>query len=147
MKKTKIIELLLVISAIILMVVGVILGYDKEPVKNKSEKEEVEVHPDYHEIGSKSLKEEQVFDNIKYTENHLSTTSNSYATFTSVVYNETKSKITFQKIEIDFYNKEGEFITTMQSEIENVDVGKSTVIFGIVEQDLSLAHAFKVRQI
>ena len=150
MKNKKIRSLLLVLGALILIVVGVIFGYDKDannkPSKESSDQTQ-EVHPDYHELGPQSLKEDQIFDNIKYTQNHLSSTSNTYATFTSVVFNQTEETITMQKLEIDFYDEDGKLLATMESEIELLKVGESTVIYGIVEENLTKAHTFKVRKV
>lgn len=148
MNKTKIITIIAAIIGIILLVVGVILVYDKDTeVKPPKDNEEQQVHPDYHELGPQSLKEDQTFDNIKYTQNHLSTTSNAYATFTSVIFNETGVDIISQKLEIDFYDINNNLVATMNSSIENLKVNESTVIYAIVEKDLSPAHTFKVRKV
>lgn len=148
MNKTKIITIIAAIIGVILLVVGVILVYDKDTeVKPPKDNDVQQVHPDYHELGPQSLKEEQTFDNIKYTQNHLSTTSNTYATFTSVVFNETTEDIISQKIEIDFYDINSNLIATMTSSIENLKVGESTVIYAIVEKDLSAANTFIVRKV
>lgn len=148
MKKRTLITTLIIVLGIILLVLGVILGYDKDvEVKPPKDNDEQQVHPDYHELGPQSLKNDQVFDNIKYTQNHLSTTSNTYATFTSVVFNETGVDIIRQTIEIDFYDINNNLIATMVSTIENLKVNESTVIYAIVEKDLSTANTFKVRKV
>ena len=148
MKKTKIITILAAIIGIILLIVGVVLVYDKDTeVKPQKDNEEQRVHPDYHELGPQSLKEDQTFDNIKYTQNHLSTTSNTYATFTSVIFNETGQDIISQKLEIDFYDINNNLVATMSSSIENLKVNESTVIYAIVEKDLSAAYTFIVRKV
>lgn len=145
--KKKIVIVLILILGITLLIGGAILLYDKDTEVKPPVSEEPEVHPDYHELGPQSLKEDQTFDNIKYTQNHLSTTSNTYATFTSIVFNETTADIINQKIEIDFYDINNNLVATMTSSIENLKVGESTVIYGIVEKDLSTSHTFKVRKV
>lgn len=148
MNKTKIITIIAAIIGTVLLVVGVILVYDKDiEVKPPKGNDEQQVHPDYHELGPQSLKEDQIFDNIKYTQNHLSTTSNTYATFTSVVFNETGADIISQNLEIDFYDINNNLVATMTSSIENLKVNESTVIYAIVERDLSAAYTFKVRKV
>ena len=148
MNKTKIITIIAAIIGTVLLVVGVILVYDKDTeVKPPKDNDEQQVHPDYHELGPQSLKEDQIFDNIKYTQNHLSTTSNTYATFTSVVFNETGADIISQNLEIDFYDINNNLVATMTSSIENLNVNESTVIYAIVERDLSAAYTFKVRKV
>lgn len=148
--KNKIIGVILITISLLLIIVGAIFGFDKD--KNVEKEKPYEGYigkaENYSEIGSKNLKEEQIFDNIKYTQNHLSTTSaTSYASFTSVIYNETGQVITDQHIEIDFYNAETKLLGTIESSIENLGVGESTVIYGIVETDLSTSNSFVVRQV
>lgn len=147
MNKTKIMTIVAAIIGLALLIAGVILVYDKDVEVKPPKEEEQEVHPDYHELGPQSLKEDQTFDNIKYTQNHLSSTSNTYATFTSIVFNETGEKILSQKIEIDFYDVNNNLIATMSSTIENLNAGESTVIYAIVEKDLTSANTFKVRKV
>ena len=147
--KDKIVGIILIVLALGLIVFGAIMGYDKDTTV---EKEPVSGYvgesEDYTEIGAQSLKEDQVFDNIKYTQNHLSTTdASSYASFTSVIYNETDQTITHQHLEIDFYDATGKLLGTMESSIEDLAAGASTVIYGIAEYDFSTAETFTVRQV
>lgn len=145
--KKKIISIILILLAIVLIIVGLVLGYDKDTEVNPPEPEEgyIGEAENYMEIGSESLKEDQVFDNIKYTQNHLSTTSNTYATFTSVIYNQTGQDLAHQHLEIDFYDASKQLLGTMDSTIEKVANGESTMIYGIIEVDLSTADSFIVR--
>lgn len=152
MKKKNLSWILFILLGVILIGVGIGIDYKKVPEKDPLENKKGniygdEYHEDYKELGPQSLKEEQIFDNIKYTENHLSSTSNEYATFTSIIFNKTGTKITKQKIEIDFYDTENNLIATMPSVIENLDSEASTIIFAVVEKDLTKANTFKVRQV
>lgn len=146
--KNKTIGTILIVLSIALMIIGTVLLYDNKTTPKKEEKPETTKDPNYTEIGAASLKEDQIFNNIKYTQNHLSTTEKtSYATFTSVVYNETNQRIEHQKIAIDFFDANASLIGTMESEINGVESGQSTVIFAVATTDLSIATSFKVRQI
>ena len=149
MKNRSLSFVLIIILGVILILVGFCMDYKNvsQVEIQKENTESVEVHKDYKELGPQSLKDDQIFDSIKYTQNHLSTTSNEYASFTSVVFNQTGSKIMFQKLEIDFYDVNNNLIATMPSEIENLDPGASMVIFAVVEKDLTKANTFKVRQV
>lgn len=152
MKKKNISWLLFIFLGIVLIGIGIGIDYKKVPEKDPLEDETGniygdEYHKDYKELGPQSLKDDQIFDNIKYTQNHLSSTSTEYATFTSIVFNQTGEKIIKQKIEIDFYDLENNLIATMPSVIENLAPDASTVIFAIVEKNLTTANTFKVRQV
>lgn len=147
--KRKIIIAVLILCGFTLIIGGAVLGYDKNvSTNNKNPKpEEPEIAEDYHELGSASLKEEQVFNNIKYTQNHLSTTDESYASFTSVIFNETGTDISHKHLQIEFYDTSGKLIGTMESEIDSLKNGESTVIFGIETGDFSTANSFKVSEV
>ncbi len=140
--KNKKITTIIIVMALALILIGVILVYNKE--KNHT----LEIDKDYRDLSTESLKEDQVFNNIKYTQNHLSTTdSTNYATFTSVVFNETGVDIKDKHLEIDFFDDSGKLLGTMESTIEMLKQGESTVIFGIIMQDISTATNFKVREV
>lgn len=150
MKNKTIISVILIVVAISLIIGGAILGYDKNTKvdKNKNKPKEPVIDENYHDLGSASLKEDQVFNNIKYTQNHLSTTDDeSYASFTSVIYNETGADISHKHLEIDFYDASGKLLGTMPSSIESLKQGESTVIFGISEGNFTTANSFNVREV
>lgn len=153
MKKANIFVIIVLILGIGLIAAGMFVkvdkkGEEKDPLENKEGYIYGDKYiDDYKEIGSKALTEDQIFDKIKYTQNHLSTTSDEFATFTSVIYNQTGENIKLQKLEIDFYDAEKKLIATMPSEIENLAPDASTMIFGIVEKNLTKADSFIVRQV
>lgn len=132
-----------------LIIGGAVLGYNKD-TKVAPEEERtgyIGKAENYREIGAVELKEDQIFNNIKYTKNHLSTTDpEHYATFTSVVYNETGENISHKQIKLDFYDINGQLVGTMDSEIEALKPNESTMIFGIAELDFTEAYSFNVRE-
>lgn len=134
--------------AVLLIVIGIIWLIASRTTSSKEDDSVREPTSDtvenYQELGSATLAEDKVFDGIKYTRNHLSTTDDSYATFTSVVFNETEKDIIDQPITIVFLDQNGAVLGEMTSEIENVKAKESTVIYGIIEQDMSAAYDFKV---
>lgn len=139
---------LLIIITVLLIVIGIIWLIVSQTTNSKEDDSTNETTSDtvenYQELGSATLAEDKVFDGIKYTRNHLSTTDDSYATFTSVVFNETGQDIVDQPITIVFLDQTGSVLGEMTSEIENVKANESTMIYGIIEQDMSAAYDFKV---
>lgn len=141
---------LIIVAALCLIVGGAVLSYNKNTKVKKPIEEEgyISEAEGYRDLGAASLKDDRTFNGVKYTQNHLSTTNPSeHTSFTSVVFNETGAMITDKHIEIDFYDTNGSLVGTMESEIESLKPGESTVIFGIVMQDLSTASSFKVRDV
>lgn len=137
------------IIAGLLIVVGIlwliVFRIEDDSLKEESFKESnADTVENYQELGSERLEEDKIFDEIKYTRNHLSTTDDSYATFTSVIFNETDHDILHQDITIIFLNQVGDSLGEMESVIENVKVGESTVIYGIIEKNMTDAYDFRV---
>lgn len=152
MKKQNILAIFLILLGVGLIATGAVISYsgdEKKPVKEEGQKEEQPVQDEnYKDLGAASLKEDQVFNNIKYTQNHLSTTdAESYATFTSVIFNNTGIDIAHKDLEIDFYDTSGNKIGTMESSFDSLPSGGSTMIFGIAELNLSAASSFNVREV
>ena len=150
MKNKVIIVIIMVVVALCLIIGGIVLTNNKstKPQKEKKPTSDVREVEGYRESESKSLKEDQTFNGIKYTQNHLSTANwGQSSSFTSVVFNETGIATTNKHIEIDFYDANENLIGTIESEIEPLKPSESTIIFGVVMQDLSAANSFKVRDV
>ena len=145
----------LMIIGILLIVSGfvcIIVLQNKDTKEKPNQTEELEKVEDddklvenYREIGDTNITTEKNFAQLKYTENHLSSTRDNFATFTSVVYNESTRDIDHGHIEIEFTDKLGKILGTMDVVIHQLKVGESTVIFGSLENDLTKAYDFNVK--